>query len=150
MASGMDVSLPLTGGCNCGAVRYEITEPLLGAHYCHCQRCQRRTGSAASATATPRSGSCRIESGADQLVRWNPGGGVRDKVFCGTCGSAVFIQMPGDDEIRGVRLGSFDSDPGVRPSFRQFVAYAAPWEPVPDDGLTRHDERVPPSPPSTD
>jgi hypothetical protein len=75
---------------------------------------------------------------------------VRDKVFCGTCGSAVFIQMPGDDEIRGVRLGSFDSDPGVRPSFRQFVAYAAPWEPVPDDGLTRHDERVPPSPPSTD
>jgi hypothetical protein len=39
-----------------------------------------------------------------------------------------------------VRLGAFDSDPGVRPSFRQFVAYAAAWEPIPDDGLERYDE----------
>ena len=35
----------LTGRCNCGAVRFELTEPLLGASYCHCKRCQRRTGS---------------------------------------------------------------------------------------------------------
>ncbi len=37
----------------------------------------------------------------------------------------------------GVRLGAFDEDPGVRPSKRQFVAYAAIWEPIPDDGLQR-------------
>ena len=30
--------LPLTGGCNCGAVRYEVTEPLAAATYCHCKR----------------------------------------------------------------------------------------------------------------
>ena len=41
----------------------------------------------------------------------------------------------------GVRLGSFDADPGVRPSFRQYVAYAASWEPIPDDGLPRFPER---------
>ena len=39
----------LTGHCNCGAVRFEIDEPLAGASYCHCTRCQRRTGTAASA-----------------------------------------------------------------------------------------------------
>jgi hypothetical protein len=39
-----------------------------------------------------------------------------------------------------VRLGAFDDDPGVRPSWRQFVAYAAPWEPIPDDGILRHRE----------
>jgi hypothetical protein len=43
----------------------------------------------------------------------------------------------------GVRLGAIDGDPGVRPTARQFVAYAAPWEPIPDDGLERHDERMP-------
>ena len=32
---------------------------------------------------------------------------------------------------------------GVRPSARQFVAYAVPWEPIPDDGLPRYDERMP-------
>jgi hypothetical protein len=36
--------LPLTGGCNGGAVRFEVTEPLAGASYCHCKRCQRRSG----------------------------------------------------------------------------------------------------------
>ena len=34
-------------------------------------------------------------------------------------------------------MGTFDDDPGIRPSVRQFVAYAAPWEPIPDDGLPR-------------
>ncbi len=42
-----------------------------------------------------------------------------------------------------VRLGAFDRDPGIRPQYRQFVAYAAPWEPIPEDGLPRHAERMP-------
>jgi hypothetical protein len=37
-------------------------------------------------------------------------------------------------------MGTFDGDPGIRPSVRQFVSYAAPWEPVPDDGLPRYPE----------
>ena len=39
--------------------------------------------------------------------------------------------------------GTFDRDPGLRPQYRQFVAYAALWEPLPDDGLPRYDERIP-------
>jgi len=42
--------------------------------------------------------------------------------------------------VKSIRLGTFDSDPGVRPSYRQFVAYAASWEPIPDDGLPRFPE----------
>jgi hypothetical protein len=40
-------------------------------------------------------------------------------------------------------MAAIDGDPGVRPMARQFVAYAAPWEPIPDDGLPRFDERAP-------
>jgi hypothetical protein len=43
-----------------------------------------------------------------------------------------------------VRLGAIDGDPGVRPSVRQFVDYAAVWEEIPDDGLPRYPERRPP------
>ena len=50
---------------------------------------------------------------------------------------------PESGDVAIVRLGAFDGDPGVRPSARQFVAYAAPWEPIPDDGLPRYDERMP-------
>ena len=40
----------------------------------------------------------------------------------------------------GIRMGAFDADPGIRPSVRQFVSDAAPWEPIPDDGLPRYPE----------
>ena len=40
----------------------------------------------------------------------------------------------------GVRLGTVDGDPGIRPQHRQFVDYACVWEPIPDDGLPRFGE----------
>jgi hypothetical protein len=134
------VALPLTGGCGCGAVRFEVGAPLVTAGYCHCTRCQRRSGTAAGPIALPARGSLRIVQGEDRLRAWRPEGGF-EKLFCGECGSALFARRPGDTEMAGIRLGAFDGDPGVRPSWRQFVSYAAPWEPIPDDGLRRYPER---------
>jgi hypothetical protein len=130
---------PLTGGCGCGAVRFEVSAPLGSALYCHCTRCQRRTGAGASATARAQPGSFRIVSGEDRLHAWRPEGGW-EKWFCGDCGSAVFSCHPSESERLGVRLGAFDADPGVRPSLHQFVANVARWEPIPDDGLPRFAE----------
>jgi hypothetical protein len=64
----------LSGGCACGAVRYELTAPALIVHACHCRDCQRLTGSAfvislwieralVETTATPRSFALRGGSG---------------------------------------------------------------------------------------
>ena len=135
----MSVKLPLTGGCNCGAVRYEVSAPLVRGSYCHCKRCQRRSGAAASAQAHPAPGTFRIVAGQDALRVWKPSNGG-EKWFCGECGSAVFGSNPSHPESIGIRMGSFDDDPGVRPSVRQFVAYAAVWERLPDDGLSRFPE----------
>lgn len=135
---------PLTGGCLCGSVRFEVTAPLVVAGYCHCTRCQRRTGSAAAVSALVSPGSLRITSGEELLDSFDPPDGFR-KVFCSGCGGALWAQSPADPEVIVVRMGAFDGDPGIRPSYRQFVSYAAPWEPLPDDGLPRYPERVPPS-----
>ncbi len=129
----------LTGGCGCGAVRFELTAPLVSAMYCHCTRCQRRTGTAASASGRAEPGSFRVVEGEDRLRAWKPEGGA-EKWFCGDCGSALFSRVPGAVPVIGVRLGAFDGDPGIRPSAHQFVAYAAPWEAIPDDGLPRFPE----------
>jgi hypothetical protein len=133
----------LTGACGCGAIRFEVTAPFVSASYCHCTRCQRRSGAAASASARAEPGTIRVVAGEDELRAWAPEGGY-EKLFCGLCGSALFTRPPGTTEPIGVRLGALDADPGVRPQWRQFVAYAAPWEPIPDDGLPRYDERPPP------
>ena len=131
--------LPLTGGCLCGAVRYEVTEPLVSASYCHCTRCQRRSGTAASAQGRVAPGALRVTQGAELVREFAPEDGWA-KCFCGECGSALWSRDP-SSELMGIRLGAFDEDPGVRPQFRQFVAYAAAWEPIPDDGLPRFPEQ---------
>ena len=130
--------LPLTGGCLCGGVRYEVSELPVKATYCHCTRCQRRTGTAASAQARIVPGSLRILQGEELVREWKPDDGF-GKCFCLRCGGALWSRGP-DGEIWSVRMGTFDSDPGVRPSHRQYVAYAAVWEAIPDDGLQRFPE----------
>ncbi|MGH3003824.1 MAG: GFA family protein [Gaiellaceae bacterium] len=137
--------LLLTGGCLCGAVRFEVTEPLVSASYCHCTRCQRRTGTAASPQARVAPGALRLTSGAELVREWDPGDHGWPKCFCSVCGSALWSRSPSGEPIYGVRLGAFDEDPGIRPQHRQFVAYAAAWEAIPDDGLPRYAEGRPPS-----
>jgi hypothetical protein len=135
--------VPLTGGCLCGGVRFEVTEAPVSAGYCHCTRCQRRTGTAASAQARIAPGSLRVIAGEELVRAYEPPGGFA-KAFCSACGSALWSRRPDDAEVVAVRLGAFDSDPGIRPQYRQYVAYAAPWEPIPDDGLPRYPESRPP------
>ena len=134
--------LPLTGGCNCGAVRYELTEPPAKSTYCHCTRCQRRTGTAASPSAVVVPGTFHVTHGEDRMKFWKPEEGA-EKWFCGDCGSALFAHGSGDPEWYAIRFGSFDTDPGVRPSAHAFVDSAAGWEALPDDGLPRFPGRRP-------
>jgi hypothetical protein len=71
---------------------------------------------------------------------WKPPEGGGEKWFCSDCGSAILGSNPSHAESVGIRMGTFDDDPGVRPTVRQFVAYAAVWEPLPDDDLLRFAE----------
>ena len=109
------MSPSLTGGCNCGAVRFEITEPLFRARYCHCTRCQRRTGTAASANATVVPGSFRIVSGEAALKAWKPPDG-HEKWFCGECGSRFSPATPPTTPRRGCDWGPSMATPGCDPN----------------------------------
>src|SRR6266540_1306445 len=91
---------PLGGGCMCERVRFEIAEPLLGALYCHCKRCQRRTGSAFSVTAATAPGSFKIVQGAELVGSWRPPDGW-EKFFCTECGSQLYKPDRHADELRG-------------------------------------------------
>ena len=129
--------LPLTGGCLCGGVRFELDAAPQVAGYCHCTRCQGRTGSGASAQALVDGAAFRIVQGEELVQGWRHPAGGMEKCFCRNCGAHLFSRNPDDGIAKGVRMAAFDGDPGVRPSFRAFVASAAAWEPIPDDGLER-------------
>jgi hypothetical protein len=133
----------LSGGCNCGGVRFELTEPIGDAGWCHCTRCQRRTGTSGSLQGRVPVSALNILSGEDLLRAWEPADGSA-KVFCSSCGSSLWSR-PRDGAACFVRFGVLDADPHVRPSYRQFVAYAPAWDPLPDDGVPRYPERRPSS-----
>ena len=61
------------------------------------------------------------------------------RAFCGRCGSPLYARMEAVPELRRVRLGGLDADPGARPQAHLHVASKAPWETLCDDGLARFD-----------
>lgn len=132
----------MTGECMCGKVKFEVDQPLIGAALCYRKRCQRRTGSGVSATGLTQPGSFRITEGEDSVTSYEPGDGGFNKYFCRNCSGQLFTSHPDNPEILAVRLGALNEDPGIRPAAHQFTAYAAPWFPVPDDGLPKFPERL--------
>jgi hypothetical protein len=93
-------------------------------------------------TGLTQPGSFAITQGSDAVRTYRPGDDGWHKSFCAACGSQLFTTSPENPDLIAVRLGALDEDPGVRPSVHQFVDYAAPWAPVPDDGLPRFPERM--------
>lgn len=128
---------PVHGSCLCGAVRYRLTRPFLRANLCHCTRCQKHSGAAASAQGrVPREG-FELLSGEERLTVYRPPGGGMAKVFCATCGSSLFGGSWPDGPEVSVRLGPLDDPPGIGVQFHSFDGERPAWDPAVDDGLPR-------------
>jgi hypothetical protein len=83
--------------------------------------------------------SVRFLQGEELVKGWQPPDDGWEKSFCSNCGSQLFSKKK-DGTIWSVRLGAFDDLPPLKPKHRQFVAYAATWEPIPDDGIPHYPE----------
>ncbi len=136
--------MTVRGGCLCGGVRYELTTPFRRANFCHCSRCRKHTGAAASAQGRVAREGFTLLSGAELVETFRPEGGMA-KAFCRLCGSSVFGGTWPDGPEVSIRLGTLDDDPGIRPQYHSFAADVPPWDRLPDDGLPRYDG----PPPST-
>ncbi|NIP47727.1 MAG: GFA family protein [Gammaproteobacteria bacterium] len=108
--TGNSESEKVSGGCLCGAVRYELEPPLRPVVACHCLRCRRATGHYVSATAVPRERFHLIESDALKWYRSSP---HAERGFCGVCGSNLFWSAHGRDTI-SIMAGSIDGETGLR------------------------------------
>ncbi len=134
---------PITGGCLCGAVRYEVRGRFLRAGHCHCSRCRRHSGGAVGTQGRVRLQDFRLLSGRDRITSYRPEGGMA-KAFCSVCGASLFGgTWPEGPEV-SIRLGSVDGDPGIRPQCHTHVGSRAPWDSILDD-LPQFDGGLPAS-----
>jgi hypothetical protein len=122
----------LEGGCLCGGVRFRIHGKLGPAGFCHCAQCRRASGSAFAANAPVRAHYFEIASGRDLVNEYESSPG-KFRAFCRRCGSPVYSRRDTEPEIRRIRLGTLDGDPGRRPAAHVFVAEKAPWFEITDE-----------------
>jgi hypothetical protein len=134
---------PVRGSCLCGGVAFELTLPFRRVSWCHCSRCRKHSGAGGLAQGrVPREG-FRFLRGEELVRSYHPPGGMT-KAFCSVCGSSLFGGTWPDGPEVSVRLGSLDGDPSTPPEWRSFVADAADWDTLPDDGLARYPQGGPP------
>jgi hypothetical protein len=123
---------PVRGSCLCGGVTFEVRGPFLRASHCHCSRCRKHSGTGVLTQGRVRREDFRLVSGAGLIRVYSPAPGAAVKAFCSVCGSSLFGgTWPEGDEV-SIRLGSLDSDPGIRPQFHTFVDSRAPWDEIAD------------------
>ncbi len=134
----------LTGGCACGAVRYEVAARPLMMFRCHCRDCQRVSGSAFTAALLFPQKHFRLTHG-DPRYHELPSvkGGFHTRGFCADCGSRLFGAVDPESKFIGITATSLD-DPGIfEPQMDFFMADAQPWD-RPAEGLPAFDEYPPP------
>jgi len=107
-----------TGGCQCAAVRYEVTGALRPVVACHCTQCRRMTGHYLAATAA-RTLNFRLLS--DAGLKWFEASPLARRGFCGNCGSTLFWQPVGRDYL-SIAAGTLDETSGLSTACHIHVA----------------------------
>jgi hypothetical protein len=125
------MKLPQTGGCQCGALRYEITQEPQMIYACHCSDCQSITSSAFSMALVLPAKAFRLTAGEPQVIqRTADSGRVTNFWFCPKCSSWIFAGRP--DLVRNVRAGSLDDTSWLRPTVHFWTRSKQPWIAIPE------------------
>jgi hypothetical protein len=127
-------ALPLSGGCPCEAVRFQVTAMPLLVYACHCTECQRWSGSAFSLSMPVKAGSFSLTRGETQHFRRTGASGVESNYrFCGNCGGRVCGHRNSRPEIVSVRAGTLDDTSWLRPIAHVYMRSAQAWERIPNN-----------------
>jgi len=126
--------LPLLGGCQCGALRYEIREEPKTLYACHCTECQRQSASAFSLSLVVARDSVAITAGTPK--RWrrvHESGRVIHCIFCGNCGVRLYHEPERNLAVTIIKPGTLDETSWLYPVGHVWTRSAQPWPGIPED-----------------
>jgi hypothetical protein len=121
----------LTGGCLCGAVRYETSPQIFHETICHCPSCRRAAGAPCVAWFSVLASDFRITAGTPAAYQSSE---HVTRTFCAHCGTALTYRRADIADEIDITTCSLDDAASVAPDDHTFTAYHLPWLKI-DDGL---------------
>ena len=134
------MTIRFSGGCLCGAVRYMCDERPVMAGHCHCEDCQRLTGSGHSTGAMYSVGQVVISGPIGEYTLTSNAGNQVTRVFCPSCGSPIYGRNSGMPGFITLSLGTFNDARGFEPAVVIFARNRKPWD-LMDNSLATFDDQ---------
>ena len=143
-ASGrMTMTKPYTGGCACGAIRYETSSEPIVENHCQCRDCQKRSGTGHGSYLTfPQRADVTITGEAKNWRVAGDSGNEKVHAFCPTCGTPVYLTFVAMPELIAVHAASLDDPSQFNPQVVTYSIRGHAWDTI-DPSLQKF-ERMPP------
>lgn len=123
------MSNPYTGGCACGAIRYEAATKPIFENHCQCRDCRKRSGTGHGSYLTfPSRADVKITGTATRWRVAGDSGNEKIHSFCPACGTPVYLTFAAMPDLIAVHAGSLD-DPGrFSPAVVTYGSRNLPWD----------------------
>jgi hypothetical protein len=125
-----------TGGCSCGAVRYELKTAPMFVHCCHCLLCQRQTGSAFAINALIETERIALTGELTRVAMPTESGRSHDIYRCPKCAVALWSDYGARPALRFVRVATLDQPHALTPDVHIFTRSKVPWVSLPANAKT--------------
>jgi hypothetical protein len=122
------MKLPMTGGCLCGAVRYEISAEPIACINCHCRTCQKAAGAPYLALVFIPTTALKINGNYKEFATLAASGNKVYRAFCPECGTPLFGRNSAFTAIRPVTATTLDDPSNFYPDKDMWIVDAQPWD----------------------
>lgn len=125
---GPDMGSHITGGCQCGAIKYESdSDPIIGLH-CYCRQCQRITGAGhASQFGLPQAG-VRMTGEVSKFELVADSGNAVTSCFCPKCGSPIYKTTSGMPDLQFFHVGTLENPEAFSATRAVWTSQKLPWD----------------------
>jgi hypothetical protein len=118
----------ISGGCACGAIRYETDAAPVVMVNCHCRDCQRSAGSAYAAVMIVPKAAVQLRGEPRFYRTIGDAGNAVERGFCPTCGAPVVAKLDRFPDLIGLAAASLDDPSQYKPTMDIFTGSAHAWD----------------------
>ena len=138
-----DTSKAYTGGCACGAIRYEISGEPMVMNHCQCRDCQGKSGTGHGSYLTfADKRRVKLEGEAKHSDIVADSGNVKMHAFCPACGSPVYLTFAAMPDLFTVHAASLDDPSRFKPQMVTYRVRGYGWDHL-DSALPKFDKMPP-------